>query len=33
MSAKTVERIIQRLMAEGTIVKEGAARSTVYRRA
>ncbi len=33
MSSKTVERIIQRLLAEGSVVKEGAARSTVYRRA
>lgn len=33
MSTKTVERMIQRLMAEGYVVKEGAARATVYRRA
>ena len=33
MSPKTVERIIQRLLAEGTVVKEGAARATVYRSA
>lgn len=33
MSTKTVERMIQRLMAEGYVIKEGAARATVYRRA
>jgi Fic family protein len=33
MSTKTVERMIQRLMAEGYVAKEGAARATVYRRA
>ena len=33
MSPKTVERIIQRLLAEGAVVKEGAARATVYRAA
>lgn len=33
MSAKTVERMIQKLLAEGYIVKLGAARATTYRKA
>lgn len=33
MSAKTVERMIQKFMAEGYVEKIGAARSTAYRRA
>ena len=33
MSAKTVERMIQKLLAEGYIQKLGAARATTYRKA
>lgn len=33
MSAKTVERMIQKLLAEGYILKLGAARATTYRKA
>ena len=33
MSPKTVERMLQKLLAEGTIEKIGAARSTEYQRA
>lgn len=33
MSAKTVERMIQKLLAEGYIEKLGAARATTYRKA
>lgn len=32
LSRRTVERVLQRLQAEGTIEKMGAARATVYRR-
>ena len=32
LSRRTVERVLQRLQAEGSIEKVGAARATAYRR-